>query len=677
MELFRLVTDELSGSTAKSYVAGLTKFHRIQGSPMMHAAAEHVKAKLVDIGVDEVAVEQFPADGRHKFWTYTSVMGWAVKSAELRLVEPEERLLARFDDVPQSLHTFSRGTPKGGVTAELVDVGKGVSDKDYVGKQVKDRLVLATGNAKPVHKEAVIKRGAAGVITDSLSYEFPKVRESKDVPDAHSYQGIWPNARDAKEIRFGFSLSKRQGDELRKYLERGKTVKLHARVDADLSPGRYSIVSAAITGSVRPEEEIFLVAHLCHPRQSANDNASGSGLLLEVARAIVALMKSGRIERPKRTIRLLWVAETIGTVALLSSHPEFHGRLIAGMNLDMVGEDQAKCRSTLCMDCTPDSLPSYLNDFVYFMIERSNAECDNMVALGMVGDYRYARTSFTGGSDHTEFNEATVGAPCVGLTQWPDMFYHTSMDTLDKVSEDSLRRVGLAVAASALTLANADADTVHELASLTGSEGMKRISDAIGKAVRDMFDLSDQAKGPDKSTGRPDLAEYHRMRLDHIIEREQKAVRSVVRLDNKVGADNFVERQAAAVVEHGSKELSRLDEIIDGSSCCGTQYRASTGDEHGAEPRARKVVPERQFEGTVDTDLMIEELGEEGYDWYREIDERDPLFPRKMYEIVNLMDGKRDLHEITRFVSAEYGRTDHRDVLRFIDDLKRMRLVSY
>jgi hypothetical protein len=57
--------------------------------------------------------------------------------------------------------------------------------------------------------------------------------------------------------------------------------------------------------------------------------------------------------------------------------------------------------------------------------------------------------------------------------------------------------------------------------------------------------------------------------------------------------------------------------------------------------------------------------------------EKDSLFSKKMYEIVNLMDGKRDLSEITDFVSAEYGHTDHRDVLRFVEDLKRIRLVSY
>ena len=671
MKFRGLIKRELSGSTAKSYVARLTEFHRIQGSPMMLSAAEHVKDELGRIGIDDVTIEQFPADGRSKFWTYTSVMGWSVKSAELRLMEPEERLLARFDDIPQSLHTYSRGTPKGGVTAELVDVGKGLSDKDYAGKRVKGRFALATGSAKRVHTEAVVKRGAAGVITDTLSYEFPKVRESVDIPDAHSYQGIWPAARDAGKVTFGFSLSRRQGNGLRKHLEGGKKVRLHARVDADLSPGKYCVVSATIPGSSRSEEEIFLVAHLCHPKPSANDNASGSGLLLEIARTITALTKSGKIERPKRTIRFLWVPETVGTVAFLSKHPELHGRLVAGINLDMVGEDQELCRSTLCMDCTPDSLPSYLNDFVYSMIELANADYDNMVKLGIVSTYRYARTPFTGGSDHAEFNEATVGVPCVGLTQWPDMFYHTSMDTIDKVSEDSLRRVGLAVTTSALTLASADAGTVHRIAGMTCSEGMKRMSDAVGVAAREMADLGG------KPAERRKRADHHRMRLTHIIEREVRAVRSVASLDREVGTDGFVEGQAAAVAEHGSREQSRLTEIISMSCGCDSTNRVSGKGESVAKGQAGRTVPRRRFKGTLDTDLMTRKLGEERYEWYRDMDKNDLSFSKKMYEIVNLMDGKRDLNEITDFVSAEYGPTDHGDVLRFVEDLKRIRMVSF
>ena len=45
-------------------------------------------------------------------------------------------------------------------TAELVDVGAGASDKDYAGREVKGRVVLASGSLASVVREAVWKRGA-------------------------------------------------------------------------------------------------------------------------------------------------------------------------------------------------------------------------------------------------------------------------------------------------------------------------------------------------------------------------------------------------------------------------------------------------------------------------------------------------------------------------------------
>ena len=663
-ELITVVKGELSGSKAKSFVTGITQFHRIQGSPMMMDAAGHVRDSLRSMGIDEVEIEQFPADGATRYWTYTSVMGgWVARSAELELVEPEQRPLASFSDIPQSLHTYSKGTPVGGVTAALVDVGKGTSDGDYEGKDVRGRIVLATGSAKPVHDEAVIKRGAAGVITDSLAYEFPGVRESTDIPEAHSYQGIWPDARTAAKSTFGFSLSKRQGNELRALLKAEKTVRVNAKVDADLSPGMYSVVNASILGSERPEEEVFLVAHLCHPMPGANDNASRSGLLMEVARTIVNLIKEGKVERPRRTIRFLWVPETTGTAAFLSRHPELFTRLVAGINLDMVGEDQDVCGSTLCLTCTPDSVPSFLNDLVYTMMELANDACDRQIKLGMASRYRIARTPFSDGSDHAEFNESTVGVPCVALTQWPDKFYHTSMDTLEKVSEDSLTRVGLAVTSSALLMADAETETVHRLSSVTASEGMKRISDAVGLAAKDMSDPKRR-----RMSGTHAKSFSHESRLKHIVDREVKAVRSLSRLDGTGITDDFVERQAVAVKAHGEREEARLKAFVADSA---ERDLSKPSTEIGG------IIPKRLFKGTLDPDMMKEKLGREGYAWYRDMDEKDPTFSGKMFEIVNLMDGRRSLQEIADFVSGEYDHAEYGVVVRFADDLERLHLISY
>ena len=56
MSLKKLVKKELSGSNAKLYVSQITRFHRIQGSPMFHEAAEYVKSELAKIGLDDVFI---------------------------------------------------------------------------------------------------------------------------------------------------------------------------------------------------------------------------------------------------------------------------------------------------------------------------------------------------------------------------------------------------------------------------------------------------------------------------------------------------------------------------------------------------------------------------------------------------------------------------------------------
>src|SRR4030042_2013351 len=191
---------------------------------------------------------------------------------------------------------------------------------------------------------------------------------------------------------------------------------------------------------------------------SAKDNASGSGLLLEIARTIKTLIESGRIQQPARTLRFMWVPETLGTVAYISAHKDVSKRMVAGINLDMVGQKQALCKSTLNLDRTPASCPSYLNDFVFNLIEQNVNEFDYPTHFGSGSTFRYRSTPFSGGSDHAEFTEATTKVPCVMLLQWPDLYYHTSMDTIDKVSEDSLKRRGWIATVAALILANATAE---------------------------------------------------------------------------------------------------------------------------------------------------------------------------------------------------------------------------
>jgi len=669
MVLNTLVKDELSGAVAKFYVAQVSRFHRIQGSTMFHEASEYVKAELHKLGLKDAVIEQFPADGKSKYWTYVSPVGWTVKSAELRIVEPEEKLLCNYEDCPQSLHTFSNGTPPKGVTAELVDVGAGTKPKDYEGKDVKCKFVLATGRAKLVHDQAVNKLGAAGVLTDTITYEMPNVRESLDIPDAHAYQAIWPTAEDLPKVKFGFSLSKRQGNQLRALLKNGKKVRLHAKVDAKLFAGHEEIITATISGKTKPNEEIFLIAHLCHPKPSANDNASGSGLLLEIARTIKTLVANRKVPTPARTIRFIWVPETLGTVAYLSKHPELKKCLIAGINLDMVGQNQELCRSTLNLDRTPDSCPSYLNDFVYSLMEQTVKEFDTQTGLGSSSTFRYRAQAFSGGSDHAEFTEATTHVPCVMLLQWPDLFYHTSQDTIDKVSEDSLKRVGWITAVAALTLANADNQNTFLLATQTTQKGKARLAEAANEAAQEL----------DKNKLKPEqlakTLQYYKDQLQHIVWRETQAVQSVKRLAKTPSLTRIIEQCCQDLATLGQKETERIEQAA--------HYIAKTQNktipklkETETDKQAKKLKPRRLFKGTLSGDAFKKALGEKEYEWYEEMDDKDPDFSKKMAEILNFMDGKRTAHDINRAVSAEYSPTSIEHVLKYLHDLEKTKFIT-
>lgn len=676
-ELEKIVKDELSGQVAKSYVAQITRFHRIQASTMFHEAAEYVRDTLHGIGLKDAKIEQFPSDGETKYWTHITPVGWEVKTAELHLVEPEKKLIVRYEDVPTCLHSCSKATPAEGVTAELVDVGEGTKPEHYNGKDVRGKFVLATGRARRVHEQAVYKYGATGVITDTLPLEMKSVRESVDIPDAHAYQSIWPTKEDLDKVTFGFSLSKRQGNHLRALLRGDKPVKLKAKVDARLFPGYLDVVTATIRGSSKPDEEIFLVAHLCHPKPSANDNASGSGLLLEIARTIQTLIESGKTQRPARTIRFLWVPETFGTIAYLYHHEDLAPKLVAGLNLDMVGQNQELCKSTLNLDKTPDSNPSYLNDYVFSLFEHSVDEFDHQTPFGLASTFRYRVNSFSSGSDHAEFNDSTFGVPCVMLLQWPDLYYHSSMDTIDKVSEDSLKRVGWIATVAVLALANATSEDAVFMASMARWGGMARLREASQEASTALFQKEKSGLGFDELARElVKIASNFKDKVKHVVWREKQAINSAKRLGRSPELEEITAKYVEDIEHFSQLEITRFEETL-------THIVKKTGITLSKQPKeleeskeAKNLVPRRLFRGTFSNDALKRALGEKKYEWYDEVGQKDRDFGKKMYEIVNFMDGKRTAYEITKTISAEYSETSLEHVLRFIHDLEKTGFIS-
>jgi len=302
-EIVKVVADTVSGIRAKGYVQSISTHHRIQASPGLHDAVMFLKKEIEGLPGIQVKLHEYPADGKTTIGTWEAVHGWEAKTGKLTLIEPEEKLLADYTAEPISLIAHSTSVD---TEAEVVYVGKGLLE-DFKGKDVKGKIVLTEGIARRVHRVACIQMGAAGLLT------FVPPSDKDEIAELRRYDAIWPSGNEKDKACFGFSLTQADGLKLKGMLEEGKTVKVKAKVDASLKVGKIEVLSALIPGEDK-SKEFWLAAHVCHYKPGANDNASGSGAIMEALRVISQLIDEGKIPKPTYTIRFIWMPEWSGTI---------------------------------------------------------------------------------------------------------------------------------------------------------------------------------------------------------------------------------------------------------------------------------------------------------------------------------------------------------------------------
>ncbi|MEO5618684.1 MAG: DUF4910 domain-containing protein, partial [Candidatus Eisenbacteria bacterium] len=224
-----------------------------------------------------------------------------------------------------------------------------------------------------------------------------------------------------------------------------------------------------------------VTAQLCHPQTSANDNGSGVAAALETARSLAELARRGEW-RPRRGVRFLWMPELTGTHAWLEGAPERAARTLAALNLDMVGENQQACGSTFLLEHPPCFSASFATD----LLSRIRAEAldwvDGFSGPGHYSMTRMAEVPYSGGSDHVTWIDPGVGVPCPLLIQWPDRYYHSSHDTVDRTDPASLALAARCAATYAGFLAAAGEEETGWLAGLVERGAQRRLLAALDGA---------------------------------------------------------------------------------------------------------------------------------------------------------------------------------------------------
>ena len=525
---FATIRKAYSGPAAKDDVAAIILHHRIQASPGYRAAAEYVLRGLKNAGLD-AHIETFPANDKTKFWASPSFQEWDATAGTLHLVEPADQARKLTDSRELKISLIQRSIPFDG-EAEVVLLEDGLEETEYEGLDLTGKIVLTRGDVDRVRQRAVEKHGALGIIFDGMREARP-VRQALDLPDARQYTSFWWRGGPDEKKCFGFVLSPRQGEWLRGVIRQqvkdGKPpVKVRAHVDSRLYDGTMEVVTALIPG--KADEEVVVVAHLCHPQPSANDNASGAAAALEAARTLACLIADGDLPQPQRGIRFLWLPEMIGSYAYLASHKDAIPRMVTGVNLDMVGQDQSQTGASFLIERPPDAMSSFAPDLMERLREELFDDAPSHTGLGGYPLFRHATTSFSGGSDHYIFSDPTVGVPMPMLIQWPDKFYHTSADTLDKVDPAMLARAGTLAAAYAFFVADAAGEEATWLAHEMQARFQMRLARLAQTQITTMWDSEAPAASKEALNKLERLVAY-------AVDRYKDALATLVRLWAGIG----------------------------------------------------------------------------------------------------------------------------------------------
>jgi len=426
-DLISIIASEFSPKNSLNILYEISKYHRIQGSTGLVKASEFIENYMKGLDYD-VKVVEFLYDGVSEFFGVKVSVGWDVYDASLHLVKPKNAILHRFIDSPTLVIAHSPSTKGRFVEGKLVYVGPGFSE-NFKNKDVSGKFVLTHGGTHRVFTEAA-SRGAAGVLV---------FRKDSKVPRAVPYYGLFLTKEEAEKYSntIALSISENTAKKLLSYLEKGTEVVLKAYVKSEFKTNKGRVIIADYEG--KEDSFVGFIAHYCHPSPSANDNASGTATLMEAARVVKSIV-GDKLRKPDLGFRFIWVPEYTGTYALASLKPNCVKNMVYVINLDMVGEAQEKTGSTFIVFRTPWSRFSLLNPIVEYVTENVIGRLKTFGGLGKLPLVKYSFEQYSPGSDHDVFN--ILGIPSIMLNQWPDKFYHTDMDSPDKVDPEMLRIAG-------------------------------------------------------------------------------------------------------------------------------------------------------------------------------------------------------------------------------------------
>jgi aminopeptidase YwaD len=645
---------ELSGERAHATATEITAFHRPPGGAGFHAAISLVAERLRAAGVADLVETTYPLDGETLGGHDPFPLAWEPYDATVKVVAPVQEYVVDLQTTSSCLAWWSTPTPPGGITAELIDVGTGETDEDFAGKDLTGKIVLIGHTPRPggwMHaaREAM-KRGAVGILSDYLFYEFEPDRTREGLPDAVQLLRL-PNQRGQFDA-WACSISYPAAQRLRQLLALGP-VTLHADIQCKLFKGEGRNLVATIPGSERPDESVFFVAHCSAATRPCINCAAGPALMVEIARTLTALIDRGEIPPPRRSIKFLYLIEGLGSRAYFDANPDLPAKVKTAFVLDSVGHDQGKLRSVLVFYKHPDSAPSFVNDFYAGVMERAPKDFTWVFKDDTdISPVQFVQAPYTPWSDNHYW--AAHGIPSPLIMSWPDKYFHTQLLTPDNADPRVFRRVGVTTALAAYEIADAGLDEARVIADEVAARATLRLATIEQRTMRAVL-VANRAAGSGETAAQAVRAvERAARQLRYQARQSAGAVVSALGLALSEPSSALQEENEALAATFGrqaEEAIVRLRALLPPGTVANTDRRPPANSAVlAASPRKLYAGPGTALSGSSYSELLALVERMQAQDGTVIFDTLRPVCD----ELWNLIDGERTVGEIAEALVLQF-----------------------